>query len=116
MSSVFAEVAKIVGECRERLKLQDWTVQLEVSDEPSVWYDTEDEGESAAITIDRTIKHVQLWISPARTASQGDTLRCSVYHEMLHIMLHDVGITNSQEDEGIHSLCFTLANALIGEY
>ncbi len=115
MNSTFMEVVKIVAECRMRLKLLDWNVQLEVSDEPSVWYGPEDEGEAAAIIIDRTIKQVQLWVSPARTASQGDTLRSAVYHEMIHVMLCDVGITNSPDNDEVHSLCFTLADLLAEE-
>ncbi len=113
MSSIFKEVAEIVEECRIRLKLIDWTVELAVSNELPPWYEGEEEGQSGAAIIDRTIKTVQLWVSPTRTASQGDTLRGVVYHEMLHVMLSDVGITNNQEDDGIHGLCFTLAAALV---
>ena len=118
-TSDYKIAAKWAEQCRELMKLSDWSIELTVADDPPPWCNDGEEAMGTSLSF-IALKKAQIWVSPQRTKAAGKdgstdsyNIGSTIVHEMLHVFFDDVGETQSNVSESFHGIVYTLESLLM---
>ena len=113
------EAAMIILWFKENMGLEDWTVELDLSDIPPAWV-LGDEGHLGESWPDCETKRALIWVCPSRILAKKQDPRDTLLHELSHVMFSDIGIESGgrscEGNDNVHFVVFRLGAVLLKAY
>ena len=95
-----AAAKRAVSWAAEALGITDWSFDLVMSDDPPEWAVNIGRPDNpAAIQAAVQEKHADVWLSISRSALLLTDPIENLFHEVIHVALHDVGYRMEKQDE-----------------
>jgi len=95
-----AEARKAVRWFQKRMRITDWTIELDFQDAEPDWLHKG--GLAAATWRAPKRKRAGIWLSATRAQEDNESLLVLLFHECLHIAESDVGLPNPTTDPAEH--------------